>query len=166
MRGAHHLVRIAPALGGAVTETKDEHGHTLYTHRWASPDGKHVVSITTDHPDGHIFTDEDERRMQADVRRAVDQAASARKLYDTPEFRRQMADLAAHQRELMAVNREKIQKQLDVVMATIRDAHIEETAARAEAQANAIAMRENLKAAAKAQREVEKALRDAAPAAD
>ena len=109
------------------------------------------------------LTPDEQRRIEATVRRAMAKAAEARKFVDSPEFKQRMADIAARQKEFAAVDQAKIQKQVEAAMATLKDAKVQAAMARAQAMAASAAMQESFRNAEQIQRDVEKAMRESTP---
>jgi hypothetical protein len=138
---------------------------SVITRRVRTDDGHESVSTYrfTDDGDFHGLSEDQQRRIEESVKRAMERTEAVRKMLDSPEFKQRMADLAARQKEFAAIDQVKIQKQVDAAMATLKDAHVQEAMARAQARIASAAMRESLEEAARIQRDVDKAMRESEP---
>ena len=137
----------------------------VVTRRVRTDDGDESVSTVRVIDDDNFrgLSEEQQRRVEESIKRAMAQTEAVRKMIDSPEFKQRMADLTARQKELATIDWAKFRTQMAAAEAAIKDAHVQAAMARAQAQIASAAMRESLENAAKVQRDVEKSMREAAP---
>jgi len=148
-------VRQEPSFRESVTE---DHGQRVIRGVLIGPDSKTVSVIAGDASER---IEGQQRRLQDTIQQARQRSEAARRLVDSPEFKQRIADLAARQNELAAVDREKIQQQVEAAHAAMKAAQVQAEAARAEARIASAAVRESLRQTEEIRREVERSLRDA-----
>ena len=154
----------APADTAAAPGQPAPH-ESVVTRRVRTDDGHEAVTTERFVFDGDYrgLSEDQQRRIEDSVKRAMERTEAVRKMLESPEFKQRLADLAAHQKEFAAIDQVKIQKQMDAAMVALKDARVQEALARAQALAATAAFRESLQEAEKIRRDVENSMRDTAP---